>query len=761
MLLLMQIHWTFVFRFIVCFCLVGFAAAKCDPEICGSTNVSYPFWINNPDCGYPGFQINCTKDNSTGNLAPFLPVYVGNNINNLTWAYFKIMEINYTGYLIINSTSVFAQSCDKRTSDEVFFQLPPHGPFTISKFNRFVVVGCNGFGTYTYRSWGEVSCVTTCDSQSDPPYCSYGCCEIVLPDNWQWINFTGGGLFGLFNSTINDYEDTCAFSTILDPSTFTIVDNRTNLFWGEGWKAYYGLRLNWGIGLQNCSAAKATANYSCSSNAECNESPTTQGHVCKCLPGYEGNGYSNGTGCADIDECSHTNWNICVGAEEGGVCHNLIGSYSCSCAKGYKGDGLGNGTRCVSKRSNSLKSGIIVFFSSIVGVSVGACGVFWWLRRRRLKNVRERNFQQNGGMLLQERIASMGGRKSLRIFSERELEIASNNYSTELGKGGFAFVYKGLLEDGTPLAIKKPRAISDEFINELIILSHINHRNVVKLLGCCMETQFPLIVYEFVSNGTVYEHLHSTDKHLSWQTRWQIAMETAEAISYMHLQASQPIFHRDIKSSNILLDNTFTPKVADFGLSRLRPFEENHLSTIAVGTRGYVDPEFVRSSHFTDKSDVYSFGVVLVELLTGLTPLLSIKGSMCTLCDHFLSAINDNRLTEILDSEVLKEENQGQMENMARLAKACLQEKAKARPSMREVVEELIWIRAAVKQPRLYRDVSLVEHKGDREQARINYQTLPTTSDSTYGDVTNAWTMIKEMNDKEADKVFCEQRYCN
>ncbi|GLJ24112.1 hypothetical protein SUGI_0459910 [Cryptomeria japonica] len=701
-------HCVVVLRFVIYLCLVGFAAAaaaKCVPEKCGDLEVSYPFWINNPECGYPDFNVTCRKDNHTGKMAPFLPVDVANaNAKEyLTRAYYKIMEINYSGHIVINSSSLKAFSCRQNEEAHAFkwFELP--GPFYFSKSNKFVVVGCDTIGTYTYGDKaGDARCVSSCGFQNDPLYCKYGCCEISIPDNYWWIKFKGKALD----------PELCGFSTILDPSTFTVVDNKTSLFWGNGTKAYYGLRLNWGIGLQNCSMARNTANYSCSSNAECINSPSRRGHVCRCLPGYEGNGYLNGTGCEDENECTHKESNKCVGREEGGICHNLAGSYNCSCAKGYKGDGFHNGTRCVSKSSNYLKLAIIGSLSSFVGVSVVACGLFWWLSMRRLKHAREKNFRQNGGIQLQERIASMGGKKSLRMFSERELEIASSNFSTELGKGGFATVYKGVLVDGTHVAIKKPKSISDEFINEIIILSHISHRNVVKLLGCCMETQFPLLVYEFVPNGTVLEHLHSTDKQLTWEARRQIAIETAEAIAYVHLQASQPIFHRDIKSSNILLDDTFTPKVADFGISRLRPSDDRHLSTMfASGTPGYVDPEFVRSSQFTDKSDVFSFGVVLVELLTGLMPLLSIQGANCTLYDHFLSAINDNRLPEILDPRVVKEENQGQMENMARLAKACLQVKAKARPSMREVVEELLWIRAATKQPGLYRDIHMQDEQ--------------------------------------------------
>ncbi|GLJ24138.1 hypothetical protein SUGI_0460460 [Cryptomeria japonica] len=226
--------------------------------------------------------------------------------------------------------------------------------------------------------------------------------------------------------------------------------------------------------------AKGTPNYSCATVARCIDPQAGDGHVCKCLEGYEGNGYTNGTGCT--------------------------GS---------------------------------VF--SFIRVSFAAGGLFWFLRRRQLKYAGDQNFIENGGIELQERIASMGGRKGLRMFSEKELQIASNNYSTEIGKGGFATVYKGVLSDGMPVVIKKPKAFSPEFINEIVILSHINHRNEVKLIGCCLRTQLSLLVYEFVPNGTLFKLLQPLEQHLPWERRRQIAIEAADGIAYIHREASQPI----------------------------------------------------------------------------------------------------------------------------------------------------------------------------------------------------------------------------
>ncbi|XP_024030995.1 wall-associated receptor kinase-like 1 [Morus notabilis] len=255
-----------------------------------------------------------------------------------------------------------------------------------------------------------------------------------------------------------------------------------------------------------------------------------------------------------------------------------------------------------------------------------------------------------------------------------------------------------MLPDGSVVAIKRFKAIGtnqvEQFINEVVVLSHINHRNIVKLLGCCLETETPILVYEFISNGTLHHHIHQKDPEspLSWERRFGIACDIAGALAYMHSAASMPIFHRDIKSSNILLDDKYNAKIADFGTSRSVPHDKTHLTTAVQGTLGYMDPEYFQSSQFTDKSDVYSFGVTLTEILTGENPFSFAEDHEGkNLISTFIALTRDNQLSQILDPQVAKDagEELEDIHAIAELATRCLRLNGKKRPTMKLVSMEL------------------------------------------------------------------------
>lgn len=308
-------------------------------------------------------------------------------------------------------------------------------------------------------------------------------------------------------------------------------------------------------------------------------------------------------------------------------------------------------------------------------------------------------FERNGGLMLEQQLSIRDkAAQTAKIFTAEELQRATNNYSDDriVGKGGFGTVYKGILPTGVAVAIKKSKIIdktqNKQFINEVVVLSQINHRNTVKLLGCCLEEEVPLLVYEFVSNGTLFDHIHKrkSQQSIPWKIRLKIASETAGVLSYLHSSATIPIIHRDVKSTNILLDENFTAKVSDFGASKLVPLDQADLNTIVQGTLGYLDPEYLQTSQLTEKSDVYSFGVVLVELITGKVPLsFSRSEEERNLSMYFLIALKQNQLREILDKSLSRDLDYEQLKEVARLAKRCLRVKGEERPTMKMVAAEL------------------------------------------------------------------------
>lgn len=213
--------------------------------------------------------------------------------------------------------------------------------------------------------------------------------------------------------------------------------------------------------------------------------------------------------------------------------------------------------------------------------------------------------------------------ESITVLGESQLTKITNGFSTVLGNGGFGTVYFGTLHDGRKVAVNVPIRATEtdttDFKNELRIQSRIKHKNVIKLLGYCLEGAAPKLVYEFAANGNLYDKLHGINSRIpmSLDVRIRIALECAEALAYIHSSTDKCILHGDVKSANILLDDNFIAKVSDFGLSRLLSVGSNTMYTKNVrGSFGYIDPMFIKEGILTQKSDVYSFGVVLVELIT-------------------------------------------------------------------------------------------------------------------------------------------------
>ncbi|KAJ8567452.1 hypothetical protein K7X08_019660 [Anisodus acutangulus] len=286
------------------------------------------------------------------------------------------------------------------------------------------------------------------------------------------------------------------------------------------------------------------------------------------------------------------------------------------------------------------------------------------------------------------------------VFSFAELEEATNNFdqSKELGDGGFGVVYYGKLHDGRVVAVKRMYENNfkrvEQFMNEVKILTQLHHKHLVTLYGCTSkQSRDLLLVYEYIPNGTVADHLHGNRAKsglLSWPVRMNIAIETADALAYLH---SSVIIHRDVKTNNILLDNDFHVKVADFGLSRLFPNNVTHVSTAPQGTPGYVDPEYYQCYQLTEKSDVYSFGVVLIELISSLEAVDTNRHRHdINLANMAVNKIQGRSIHELVDPNLgfLTNSSVRRMTtSVAELAFRCLQQERDLRPSIQEVLETL------------------------------------------------------------------------
>lgn len=297
--------------------------------------------------------------------------------------------------------------------------------------------------------------------------------------------------------------------------------------------------------------------------------------------------------------------------------------------------------------------------------------------------------------------------KGARWFSCQELKKSTNNFSDahEIGSGGYGKVYKGILPvAGEMVAIKRAQQGSlqggAEFKNEIELLSRVHHKNLVGLIGFCFEQGEQMLVYEYMSNGSLKDSLSGKSGiHLDWRRRVRIALGSAKGLSYLHELAYPPIIHRDVKSTNILLDDNLTAKVADFGLSKLvtdggiDEGGKGHVSTQVKGTMGYLDPEYYMTHQLSEKSDVYSFGVVLLEILTARRPIergkYIVREVKSALDTGGMSAL----VSELMDPLLLGSDSHSNLlpglESFVSLALKCAEESAADRPSMSEVVKEL------------------------------------------------------------------------
>ncbi|KAL2651406.1 hypothetical protein R1flu_019534 [Riccia fluitans] len=282
-----------------------------------------------------------------------------------------------------------------------------------------------------------------------------------------------------------------------------------------------------------------------------------------------------------------------------------------------------------------------------------------------------------------------------RVFRLEELVEATENFSKKIGSGGFGPVYYGILAEGEEIAVKVMSSNSTqggkEFYNEVTLLSRVHHRNLVVLLGYCLDLKERMLVYEYMHRGSLRDHLYgplSEDEPFDWTTRLSVLLDSAKGLEYLHTGCSPTIIHRDVKSSNILINEKLTAKVSDFGLSRLRTDEESWISTGVRGTLGYLDPEYYGSQQLTSKSDVFSFGVVMLEVACGREPILvSLRGDPDANIIHWARKLFQNGDMEgLVDHRLKSNYSMSAMGRLVELAISCVDQFGRNRPTMSEIV---------------------------------------------------------------------------
>ncbi|XP_042480435.1 putative wall-associated receptor kinase-like 16 isoform X2 [Macadamia integrifolia] len=607
---------------------------------CGNIAVPYPFGFGAKECYKDeSFRVTCDISYKPPRLFT-------------SWD-FEVLNISWQGEMRVLANVTY--SCHNKLGFYPFVKMPTDSLMFSETENKFTVVGCDAMASIhgSNGQWHFTggSCSTSCTNPSDMingSCAENGCCQTSIPKGMSEYSIAISRIGSVGNINRTDDFNPCSYAFIVD---------------------------------KNC---------------VCGVSKNSVGYSCNCSQGYQGNPYLS-RGCQDINECADS---PCISTS---VCTNLPGTYKCSCPTGHYGDGKKDGSGCIIKASYRV---IQVAVGTILGclfLLIGILLVLWALRKRKDNKLKQKFFQQNGGFLLKQQLSSREGCiEAVKIFTAKELKQATNNYAQSqiLGRGGNGTVYKGILPNHRTVAIKKSRKVDEsqveQFINEVVILSQINHRNIVKLLGCCLETEVPTLVYEFVTNKTLFHHIHSEgcNSPISWDNRIRIAAEIAEALTYLHSAASPPIIHRDIKSANILLDDNYTAKVSDFGASKLVPLDYTQISTLVQGTLGYLDPEYLRSSQLTEKSDVYSFGVVLAELLTGKKAVYygGLDGET-NLAMHFVTSVKEDRVWDILDDQIMTTGGKEKLQVVLKLAERCLRLKREERPTMKEVAMELQGLR--------------------------------------------------------------------
>ncbi|KAA8536366.1 hypothetical protein F0562_028844 [Nyssa sinensis] len=342
-------------------------------------------------------------------------------------------------------------------------------------------------------------------------------------------------------------------------------------------------------------------------------------------------------------------------------------------------------------RNRANRTGMLVGLVVGAGVLAGGLGLLWFLSWKKRERVGKRNDSEFN---LSYEFENEAGPKK---FSYTELTVATKNFAEEekLGEGGFGEVYRGFLKDlNSYVAVKRVSKGSKqgikEYAAEVKIISRLRHRNLVQLMGWCHEERQLLLVYEFMPNDSLYSHLFKENSLLTWVMRYNIARGLASALLYLHEEWEQCVLHRDIKSSNIMLDANFNAKLGDFGLARLVDHGKGSQTTIVAGTRGYMDPKYLMTDKASKESDVYSFGIVALEIACGMEPIKFLPGEgQIRMVDWVWELYGMGNLLKAADPKLCSEFDEEQMQCLMIVGLWCACPDYKLRPSIKQAIQVL------------------------------------------------------------------------
>ncbi|CAO2208007.1 unnamed protein product [Urochloa humidicola] len=668
---------------------------------CGNVSVPYPFGIG-PGCYLKGFNLTCDMSSSPPRLL------LGNGTLQLVDISLDNSTVRALGPNVqLDMTwDTFDHGTDYGTWGGVGWGLDDGGPYSLESRNEFILWGCFFFGELWLPGSNHVvtTCGSVCNSKAFQPdskqegKCSgIGCCQAPIP--------VGSASYDVQVKNIRN-------SSILNPPDVTAAPPPPHvvLIAEKGWftpnvitgaspdadrTRTIPVVLSWAIfsetlqgpnttrdGNATCPADLGNTTICHSSYASCGNRRDKDGYICRCWEGYQGNPYLP-QGCKDVDECTIPD--RCYGS-----CTNMPGTYLCECPHGTHGDPHAKYGCVKSHTVLRIGLGIVASGASFLLLYLGIKFILRKLKEQR-KRKQQKFLNHNRGQLLQQLVCQRADIAETMIITLKDLEKATNNFDKghELNGRGHVTLYMGSLSSLHTVVIKKSSIVAwretNNFINEVAILSQINHKNIVKLLGCCLETEVPLLVYEFISNGSLYDHLYAPVS-LSWRDRLRIAVETARALAYLHSFVSMTIIHGDIKSSNVLLNENLTVKLSEFGASRHVLVDQTgfNIKGCVHGTSSYLDPTYDITGHLCEKCDVYSFGIVLIELLTRKKSISYRSTQGYDLVNHFIALLSEHNLDCILDPQVNRE-GDGEVVDVALLAKMCVKFIGEERPTMRQV----------------------------------------------------------------------------